>query len=67
VLSAIGFVMLIAGNLLYNRIIKFQCLEPTDDEGTFLLNKEENPLVKEDPFAKEGTEGDKREGSEGLS
>ena len=60
-LSAIGFVMLIAGNLLYNRIVKFQCLEPKDDEGTFLLNKEENPLVKE------GAEGDKKEGSEGLS
>ena len=32
-MQSIGFVLVILGNLLYNRILRFGCLEPVDEEG----------------------------------
>ena len=40
-MQSIGFVILILGNLLYNRIVKFNCLENDDEEGMYFCMKKD--------------------------
>ena len=40
-MQSIGFVILILGNLLYNRIVKFSCLESVDEEGIYFCIKKD--------------------------
>lgn len=38
--------MVVGGNLVYNRILKFKCLEVGQEEGKYFGDKDESPLVK---------------------